>query len=58
MPFFLACFLSCLLAPYVYLSQRHYIEQILKRFNMENCRPAPTPYIEKETLHPYDGMGF
>ena len=29
------------------LSQKAYIERILKRFNMQNCKPGNTPYIKR-----------
>jgi hypothetical protein len=27
----------------IYLDQKHYLEKVLKRFKMEDCRPVSTP---------------
>src|SRR5258706_1431444 len=35
-----------------YIDQRHYLETILERFGLENCKPALTPMEEKLKLAP------
>jgi len=39
------------------LSQKAYIEEVLERFGMENCRPSKTPLLAGERLTPQRIIG-
>ncbi|OQD94305.1 hypothetical protein PENVUL_c145G09383 [Penicillium vulpinum] len=39
----------------IYLSQSDYIDKILTRFGLENCKPVHTPIDKKQALIPFDG---
>ncbi|KAG0153774.1 hypothetical protein PDIDSM_2429 [Penicillium digitatum] len=39
----------------IHLSQADYVEKILVRFGLENCKPVVTPMDEKQALIPFEG---
>jgi hypothetical protein len=39
----------------IHLSQADYVEKILARFGLENCKPVATPMDEKQALLPFQG---
>ena len=43
---------------YLYLSQSHYIEKILHKFNHHNCKPMGTPFDSNIDLYPHTGTSF
>ncbi|KAH6555955.1 hypothetical protein KP509_1Z214500 [Ceratopteris richardii] len=42
----------------IYVSQKRYLLNLLKKFNMENCREASTPLEVNHKLSKYDGEEF
>ena len=39
----------------IFISQEKYLEDLLKRFQMNNCKPVATPMTFNEKLHSDDG---
>ncbi|XP_021720937.1 uncharacterized protein LOC110688457 [Chenopodium quinoa] len=39
----------------IFLSQEKYVEDMLKNFNMSDCKPMATPMVTNEKLSKYDG---
>lgn len=35
----------------IFIDQAHYLEEVLERFNMEDCNPAKTPFATGTSLH-------